>query len=817
MPRSAKFSFTKFTAILFLLFELAHLLFMTKFLGLFELDVGYLDYTPAYPKTVGSFFMWVLLDILVLIQVIGLWFWDEHIFARIAALLGFSAIIVVENILLTTAFTIIGWPLWLFVILREVIRARREGNHQFENDFRRLKKYQKIAPFFIILTLIIPLVPVIRPIEASDSELKYNEYAGADFSERQELYLNHSLVNESNRYKQMARAYKGLQIEENKVQRIADAVAYGESDFDMLRLMRIMYFDNDSSVMDVEFRDVMYEIIKGARYWFTESGDPSTIFWTENHQLAYHTAELLAGQLLKEEIFTKSSLTGEQHVERVVPKINKFLDIKGRYGWTEWHSNTYLSIEMMSLLNLVDFCLNDTIATKAAMLLDLMCFDFANNYYDGIYATAQARVYGRTRIGSSPENLPRRPLIAEPVWILLGIGAHEVDTAHSSSAVFLSTSDYQPPAILENIAEDAKENNIHWESTGWDVADAEALGLEYTADDLMYIWSTAATLHEEIIDVSFDVIAQNNIDPASLIGPGIPDIFKLSARIRGISVNELAAMMPEISVGIGMEQAHIYTYRTPYYQLSGAQNYHKGYTGVQEQIWQATLSQEAYVFTNSPGGMDFKGGSFIGGWKPRAGFHENVGIIIYDRPDQIIESRIAMGALAKVQNFLIGNRPYNHAYFPRWAFDEVVSNGGWTIARSDGGYVALYSLKPTYWASTYELISVGKKNAWIVEMGSESEYTSFEAFIDEIKGADIDIQAQKLGYSVSYDSPSQDLVEFGWEGDLSVGGSAVNLSTEYRWDNAYSQTAYGSPETVIEFGAETLTLDFELVTRTYVT
>ena len=45
------------------------------------------------------------------------------------------------------------------------------------------------------------------------------------------------------------------------------------------------------------------------------------------------------------------------------------------------------------------------------------------------------------------------------------------------------------------------------------------------------------------------------------------------------------------------------TYRTPDYMLCSAQDYRAGEAGLNEHIWQATLSPSAVVFVNHPGCM----------------------------------------------------------------------------------------------------------------------------------------------------------------------------------------------------------------------
>ena len=74
----------------------------------------------------------------------------------------------------------------------------------------------------------------------------------------------------------------------------------------------------------------------------------------------------------------------------------------------------------------------------------------------------------------------------------------------------------------------------------------------------------------------------------------------------------------DMSRGVALEAISTYTYRTPHWQLSGAQDYKPGSWTGQVHIWQATLDRDAYVFTTYPGGLegDYMAGDWTGGFVP---------------------------------------------------------------------------------------------------------------------------------------------------------------------------------------------------------
>ena len=255
-----------------------------------------------------------------------------------------------------------------------------------------------------------------------------------------------------------------------------------------------------------------------------------------------------------------------------------------------------------------------------------------------------------------------------------------------------------------------------------------------------------------------------------------------------------------------LESVSTYTYRTPYYQLSGAQDYHKGMNGIQEHIWQASLDETAIVYTNSPGGVSPQ--EFTGGWKPRATLHENVGIFQYDR--------LATSLLGELVFLYLEYKPYTHAYFPQWAFDSVEQHGKWTFGSKGDSYIALYSHEKTHWESDYiELRSSGKKNAYIVELASIEDYATFEDFIEAILGAELKVKHLEIGFDIIYDSPSQGTIIVAWEGPMIVDHQNVDLGPFPRFDNDFCYQEFGTNITLIEFESQSLELDFDNGIRTY--
>ncbi|MFX1499814.1 MAG: hypothetical protein ACFFDH_02485 [Promethearchaeota archaeon] len=636
------------------------------------------------------------------------------------------------------------------------------------------------------------------------------------YRERQSIYLNDS-VNSDHVYAQVSRVYLGMNISEASIElslynlyNLKDCL-----DFTLNSLVRLVYLDIKRGVLSSSIRDKVCDAFGKTQYWFTEGTTSDQIFFTENHQILYHTAELLIGKLFPNNSFTNSGMNGTEHVNHALPLIKRWLDWRAQFGFAEWHSDTYFVEDIAALVNLVDFSEDPEIIYKAAMILDTIAFDFANNYYKLRYATTHGRIYDDDKLGTSQRSPASRDSTLESAWIMLGIGEHNPNYNSNLAAIAIATSDYYtPPPILEDIAKNATKYNEHKERNSIDMNDGQLFNINYNEEDIMFWLGMSAVYAPQTIKEIFKLVDEYNINSDTIYGPKIlADIIKVASFLRGISLDQYSDKMKLFTQGVCLETSNTYTYRTPYYQLSGAQDHKKGMNSYQEHIWQATLDENAFIYTNSPGGLtkNFEQ-NYVGGLNPRATLFKNVGIIQYDRETLPLEGELAL----YFYNLFSGNKFYQHAYFPRWAFDKVQQNGNWIFGAKGDGYVALYSYQDTDWVSNYELRVDSFKNMWIVELGSVEEYGSFAQFVAEISQSQIQVTPQVLGYNVHYTSPSLGAINVGWNNPMYVNGSEVDLGPYPRFDNKYCYQEFGTKNTIIEFGNQSLELNFDEVSRTYI-
>ncbi len=588
-------------------------------------------------------------------------------------------------------------------------------------------------------------------------------------------------------------------IDEDAIQRTCDKINDREdcADFDLASVLRLLYLHGDHPSLNLEVKQQLVNAVLNFKYWLDEPNDDSMCFWSENHQVLFHSAELLAGQLFPDEVFPNAGMTGRQHIEHALPMLRRWLNWRGKIGFVEWHSNVYFNEDIPALTNLVDFSEDADIALKAAMLLDIISFDFANNYFKGLYATTHGRTYpGKLIEGSSDST-------GEAAWVMLGIG--DYGNGANFSGVALSTSPkYFPAPILEDIAADALDWNEHRERDSIDIDEGPFWGVGYEShEDIMFWWSLTGYAASKILPGTFQLVDDYNMWETN--GFLWADISFLSFLVGSPLLQSVPEALDEMTRGPSLEAINTYTYRTPDYQLSGAQDYNKGLWGAQQHIWQATIDSNAVVFTTYPGGMagDYLASDWTGGWLPKATFFENIGIIQYKRRHIPLLDELLFVS-------------YTHAHFPTWAFDEWRQSGKWTFGAKGNSYVALYSNQPTLWSDeqpqdTYELIADSAANVWIVELGCLDDNGAFEQFISDIEAADVTV----LENGIQYASPSQGLATVSWDDPFVVDGMEIDTGPYERWDNAYSYTEFGSEQTIIEFEGQRLDLDFERARRRY--
>jgi hypothetical protein len=565
------------------------------------------------------------------------------------------------------------------------------------------------------------------------------------------------------------------------------------ADFALAGLLRVLYKYRASPLLAP---DLLAEIEQATRrfcYWYDQPGVRGMCFHTENHQILFHSCELLAGQLFRDEALANSDRPGAWHAAHGASLARQWLDQRARFGFSEWLSNCYFEEDLLALLNLRDFAEDADLRRRAGLMIDIVLFEIALHSYKGVLATTHGRTYAQWIKGGSTEPT------AAIAWLMFGQGQlytgpglYHVGT--NLAMVSFATSDYRCPALIQAITHDQPDAIFCRERHGLGIAEAAGYGLRPDSiADNMFFWACQTSRHPYVRATALEV-ARLADDP--WLVAFVAEVDAPLATSRAL-IEEAGGVFDGDAVNTALSPVDLVTFRTPYYQLSCAQDFRPGKPGYQQHPWHTMLDVDAVVFTNHPGTDDESGEhsarpNFWAGnrWLPRAAQHRNVLICIHHVPRD-------------------DPRPFSHAYFPRNAFDEVVQRGGWTFGRKGGGYIALYSQHPARWSrhtsyASVELRAEARDNVWICEMGDEQRYPSFERFVESIASAPV----QLAGLRVTYRSPSLGEVSFGWTEPLRVGGQEIQLHGYGRFDNPYCLAEMGERRYVLTHGDDRLVLDF---------
>jgi hypothetical protein len=184
---------------------------------------------------------------------------------------------------------------------------------------------------------------------------------------------------------------------------------------------------------------------------------------------------------------------------------------------------------------------------------------------------------------------------------------------------------------------------------------------------------------------------------------------------------------------------------------------------------------------------------------------------VLPRVAQIKNVVIAVYRLDKMPSRLVRSKlDFTHAWLPRDQFDEVVEREGWIFTRLNDGYLALLSQYPYEWRDkpgedrNREIIVNKRHNIWLCEMGRRETDGSFSTFVQRILQAELFFSDS----SVSYHSPSQGHLQFGWKGPLLLDGREIPLGDYPRYASPYAQAPFPPEEIKIDLGEESLHIDW---------
>ncbi|MBI2421197.1 MAG: hypothetical protein HYV27_00105 [Candidatus Hydrogenedentes bacterium] len=621
------------------------------------------------------------------------------------------------------------------------------------------------------------------------------------YEERHRAFLNLHALNPGNGpYSEAVRVYQGQAPDEALIRRALERMDARQdcADFGMHGILRLLHQFGESPLLSSGLMEDMRASVLRFKYWPDEPGVDSMCSWSENHFILFASGGYLAGQKFPDAIFSNSGQTGREKMAVCRPRVLRWLDLRYQTGFSEWLSHVYYDEDLAALINLVDFCDDPEIAQKAAMVTDLLIADMALNSFQGAFGSTHGRSYEDEKKHPDSEN-------TGPAQKLL-FGVNRFGVGNMSSTCLALSTRYRMPAVLQEIAADSgRPVMLNRQRVGIRVREAKRWGLDVNRlEDGMTFLTLEAYNHPKTINLMLRMMDEYGWWENKFF-EGFAEQRPLIDSARRWRLMPMVARCYEKDLTRNLrEEVNIYTFRTPDYMLSSAQDYRKGYGGDQQHIWHATLGGEAVCFTTHPAQYDLElipygsPGYWTGsGDLPRVAQVENTVIALY---------RISTRAGLFLTNALF----FTHAWLPKAQFDAVVEKDGWIFARKGDGYLALWSQQPLRWQDEdRELIAEGKENIWICELGRRATDGSFEAFMEQR----LDARLECNGLELRYDSPAQGRLDFGWRGPLSQNGKRVALKDYPRYSNPYVEAPF--PGDAIEFrhGDHWLRLDWKTLER----
>lgn len=197
-------------------------------------------------------------------------------------------------------------------------------------------------------------------------------------------------------------------------------------------------------------REEVVAALTNFKYWIDQPGLDAMCYFTENHQLVWHTAEHLIGEFFKNERFTNAGMTGAEHSEHGAEMALAWLKLKLEGGFSEFDSNAYLAIDTLALVSLLEFSPIKELRGYAEALLDRMLLSLASNSWRGIHGAAHGRSYTTTLRSSRFEET------APIMWALWGMGA--LNLAVLPVTTLITSKRYVLPKLIVKVAHALDKN-----------------------------------------------------------------------------------------------------------------------------------------------------------------------------------------------------------------------------------------------------------------------------------------------------------------------------------------------------------------------
>lgn len=559
------------------------------------------------------------------------------------------------------------------------------------------------------------------------------------------------------------------------------------ADQQLLLLLRALY----TAELPEHLRNDARLAILNFRYSLREPGMDAMDRWTESGQLVFATCELLAGQHYPTDIFFGDKKAGLFHRQAAASRLSYWLADRFRFGFSEWLSPGSFARNAAALVMLVDHAKDGRLATRAAIILDLILLDAGLHSFEQTLACPSA--CGDVEDFIHPENSALVRVLTSAF-----AGSDEIGDLSAISSIFVTRIKYQVPEAITALGRE-KITGATFICQGLDtnqVKTALASHPDYPRSSKREItrfwWGMHALASADTISYSLKFIRQLNV----LGSPKLHNLHRFR-RVPGIIAGRLLKLLNPVYLGAGIQTGNVQTFRTENYLLSSVQRYRPGEFGGREHLWHARLRGGINVFGNHP--------------RPkRAKSPANTWVGNGINPDIAQQGNIVM-VLADLRcrsGFLEGRRAdYVHFFFPFVQFDQTRLGSNWVAGRKGNGYLGIVGTHHFEQISEHEIIQRGLFTGYAIIAGDDEEFGSLTEFIDHLRSYQLVLSGQTLRMRTPFADFS-----LTWKGKFTYGDREIGSDYD-RYNCAASRAPRQPRRILVDAAGHKLELDWASPSR----
>ena len=297
-----------------------------------------------------------------------------------------------------------------------------------------------------------------RKIALTSRKNKYSQTPYGTYDERRGEALTDAAQRETNVFSEIAKMALGYwaNVKNDVILQTIDGINQRKdcSDFYLVGLLGMMRRYGDLPQFPEALKQPFEACVLNFKYWADEPGADSMWFWSENHQILFHTCEILAGQLYPDRIFTNVGQTGQWHREKGERMALSWLQKRGAGGFSEWDSNCYFEEDLLALTHLADLAESQSVYDLASVIMDKMFLTMALNSYKGVFGSTHGRTYTPHIKGARGESTAG---VSRLMW---GMGAFNDKILATVSLACMSN--YEFPRLIGDIAADLPPSGEMW-------------------------------------------------------------------------------------------------------------------------------------------------------------------------------------------------------------------------------------------------------------------------------------------------------------------------------------------------------------------